>query len=1278
MNHKESSHQNSDFSDELIGQIFGVYRIVREIGRGGMGVVYLAERADGAFEQEVAIKFVKRGMDTDAILKRFRNERQILATLSHPNVAMLYDGGTTSNGLPYFVMEFVDGEPLYNYCDRLKLNLKERLRIFIQICEAVRAVHQIKVVHRDLKPSNILVKADGTPKLLDFGIAKLLDPELADVTVDPTATQMRMLTPEYASPEQVSGGEITFSSDIYSLGVVLYELLSGHRPYRLKNRAPFEIARVICEDSPESLGESLDSKETFLEKSEVQTLEKVLESRGSNLLELRRELSGELEQIVMNALHKNPDERYQNALEFAKDIELYLKGKRISKQFRHAEKEANLQKTGTLSLAVLPLKLFGTPTDSGEDEYLGIGLADTLTTRLSNVRRLMVRPTSSVLKFNDAGANPFQAGNELGVDYVLEGSIRRAGERIRITVQLLNVREKSSWWAENFNELFTDVLELEDSISEKVVTSLLPKLTGEDEKQLNKRGTNSPEAHESYLRGRYYWNQFTPESLIKSREAFEKAIELDPNYAPAFVALADSYIWGNIYGLIPSKPALAEAEKYVLKAIEIDKKSGEAHATLSLIYQNRKCWTESEKLTQTAINLNPNYVHSHEWYAALLIGLGRTEDGIRETLIAEKLDSLSLRTKTLVSWTFYQARQFTESIKRGQEILDLDKNYPQGHSQIGLSLFGLKKFDEALPYFQKFDAMIPNSALPKYQLCFALVKTGKFDEAEKVLAEIKKIAEHSYVKPYFLALAHTALGKFDKAFEYFEQSLAEDEPWMLWFGTDPMLDDLQNDSRYLDLLHRMNNPLAEKYAAKQPENSADSIKSIAVLPLQLIGEAEKDNEYLAVGLADAMIIRLSKVRRLLVRPTNSILRFAQTNDVFTAGCELEVDFVLCGTLRVIGKRIRISAQLLDIRSNTTLWADKFDEDFTDFFELEDLVAEKVAKLLIPKLTGEEKRNLARRNATNIEAFEAYLQGKYHFFRFTPADFTKAIAYFEKAVEIDENYALPYIALSDCYFTLTGFAAQSPQECFPMIEKMAQKAIELDDRLGESFSNLGMVKSYQLDWQNGEKLLQKGIELNPNQLNGYVWNSVFLTMKGRSEEAIAQSRKAFELDPISGFHKYHYIWTLYHNRRFDETLELVRRSDQTIPDFAHGQAVASWIFRHLGNLDESRKRGEKAVQLSPETPWLKANLAATYAKLGETQRSHTILQKLEAEKTQYVSPFCLSIAYFYLDDREKTLELLNKAIAEQDVWFPWMTAEPQLDDLRFDERFQSLLEKLKSS
>lgn len=494
-------------SDAMNGRRVGVYELKEEIGRGGMGTVFLAKRADGEFEQSVAVKLIRRGMDTDLILKRFRRERQILAALNHPNIAFFYGGGSTNDGLPYFVMEYIEGKRLYQYCDENRLNVSKRLDIFLQICDAVEAAHKIHVIHRDIKPSNILIRADGKVKLLDFGIAKVLNTELEAAESEPTATQMRVLTPEYASPEQVCGEPVTPASDIYSLGVVLYELLTGHRPYRLKRQAPHEVARVICEEEPSRPSGSLARRENLLPtyEGEKSSLDFIFNLRNSSLENLKNEISGDLDKIILKTLRKKPSERYQTVADLAKDITRFLQNRPVKAESFTLEYKVTTQSSppqaqqqnNKNSVAILPFKIFS-PVNTGEtsDEFLGIGLTDALVSRLSSVQRLVVRPTSSVLRFVE-DIDPFFAGTELGVDYIVEGNIRRSGEIFRVTAQLLKVSERNTLWAGKFDERFTDVLSLEDSISQKVGELLIPHLTGKERKQLKKRGTNNAEAAEA-------------------------------------------------------------------------------------------------------------------------------------------------------------------------------------------------------------------------------------------------------------------------------------------------------------------------------------------------------------------------------------------------------------------------------------------------------------------------------------------------------------------------------------------------------------------------------------------------------------------------------------------------------------------------------------------------------------------------------------------------------------------------------------------------------------
>ncbi|HKP36911.1 MAG TPA: protein kinase [Pyrinomonadaceae bacterium] len=793
----------------MVGRHIGPYQIKREIGRGGMGTVYEAWRADGEFQHRVAIKLIKGDVDRDFVLRRFRNERQILAALDHPNIGRLLGGGTTQDGDPYFVMEYIEGQPLYEYADSRGLAVDERLRLFNQVCDAVQYAHQKLVIHRDIKPTNILVSSAGVPKLLDFGIAKLLNPELVSETTPQTTLGVRLMTIEYASPEQVQALPIGFASDVYSLGVILYEVLTGHSPYRFRNRLPHEVARAIVEDEPEQPSVVVSRPGPSIPLSHIDrnalTLSSTAETRPHLIASLRNELAGDLDNIVLKALRKDPSERYESPAALRDDILRHLNGWAVmATAYAPATKKKDYE---AKSIAILPLKILnlGPTTDTGES-FLGVGLADAMITRLSGVRSLAIRPTSAIVPYSDQSADPLRAGRELGVDYVLDGRIKTLGNRVRVSLQLLDVREASNTWAEQFDEQYSDALALEDSISAKVAESLLPQLTETGRRRFRKRGTDNPRAFDAYLRGRFFWNTFTAESLPKAFESFEKAIKLDPDYALAHVGIADAYIWQNIYGILPTSESHPKARAAAERAIELDSSLGEAFASLALVHQGAGWdWAQAEKTYQRALELNPNYPQAHEWHSALLVGTGNFEEGLQEIRRAEELDPLSLRAMTLTSWTLYQSGRYGEAIAKAQQIIDLDRNNFQGHMQISNALLEIKETERALVEIQEAMRLARHTALPSYIHCFALVANNRRDEAERILAEM---LSSPYFKPYFVAMTYVALGDHDKAFEYLEKAFAERDNWLLWFGTEPKLDPLRTDPRFIELFQSTNNPLA--------------------------------------------------------------------------------------------------------------------------------------------------------------------------------------------------------------------------------------------------------------------------------------------------------------------------------------------------------------------------------------------------------------------------------------------------------------------------------------
>ncbi|HLL73116.1 MAG TPA: tetratricopeptide repeat protein [Pyrinomonadaceae bacterium] len=813
----------SSFEDDpMAGARIGAYKIVREIGRGGMGAVYLAVRADSAYQKRVAIKLVKRGMDTDFILRRFRNERQILASLDHTNIARLLDGGTTETGLPYFVMEYIEGQPLYRYCDGEKLTIPERLRLFAQICNAVAYAHQNLVVHRDIKPSNIIICSDGTPKLLDFGIAKLLNPELSPDTITPTATAMRLMTPEYASPEQVRGEQASPASDIYSLGVLLYELLTGHRPYSFPSRSPHEIARVICEEEPEHPSRAVTRSEDVLPldgsqpPADATTLEFVCKMRGGTVESVRRELAGDLDNITLKALKKEPGRRYASVERLRDDLLRHLEGRPVSAPFVFPTSAKTSRTvagsdavTGEKTLAVLPFKMLNLQrADETGENYLGIGLADALITRLSNVRRFSVRPTSSVIRYGDGtSGDPFAAGYELGVSFVIDGRIQRASDRIRITVQLLNVYEGSTMWAGQFDEKFTDVLTLEDAISAQVAQALVPQLTGDEREQLAKRGTDNAEAYEAYMRGRYHWNTFNEEGFAKAITSYYRAIALDPDYAAAYTGIADYYNWIGIYGVMPPAECSAAAKEAGARALELDEKLPDAHTAFGFaIHTHDLDWETPIAHFQRALELNPHHAPSHLWHGTQLVMEGNFDAGLPFVRRSIELDPLAVFNQHMLAFCLFYARRYEESYGIYRELVETASTQGLGYFGYSWTLSQLGRHDEAIVAAIKAIELSGPSPFITATLAYAYAAAGRTKEARHVLGELEELSAKRYVSPYYRALALCTLGEHEQAFTLLEQSFADREAWIVWLSVQPQFDPLRSDPRFAELVRRTKNP----------------------------------------------------------------------------------------------------------------------------------------------------------------------------------------------------------------------------------------------------------------------------------------------------------------------------------------------------------------------------------------------------------------------------------------------------------------------------------------
>jgi eukaryotic-like serine/threonine-protein kinase len=826
----------SDSANAMQGRRIGPYKIIREIGRGGMGVVYLAERADEQYQKQVAIKLIKRGMDTDTILRRFHIEQQILANLDHPNIAKLLDGGTTDDHLSYFIMDYVEGLPIDLYCDTHKLPTVERLKLFCTVCEAVQYAHQHDVVHRDLKPSNIFVTAESVPKLLDFGIAKLLNPEPSSRRSELTATSLRPMTLDYASPEQVRGGPVTPASDIYSLGVVLYKLLTGHYPYRIERHTPQEIERAICETEPERPSSAIFHVEQTSNDDGrtpgIITPESVSQTRDGEPTKLRRRLVGDLDNIVLKALRKESERRYASVQHFSEDIRRHLDGRPIlarkdsfwhrGAKFLKRKKDVVLAATLAAvipvllamgvslftgraqidSIAVLPfVNISGDPNT----EYLSEGITESLMNQLSQLANLKVIPRASVLRYKGTEQDPQAVGNTLGVQAVLMGRVVQTGNDLTISAELVDTRNNRHLWGGKYTRKPSEILVLQEDIARQI-SAKLTRLTTAEREQLTKRDTENPAAYREYVLGRHFWNQRSGAQVRKALQHFERAIELDPNYALAHAGIADSYIAFATFRVRPGKEAYVRARAAAVKALELNPALEEAHSVLAMVslYHDWD-WATAEREFKRAVSLKPDDATTRLRYGLALAWFDRFDEGRREIAKGLEVDPGSPLLNYSAAQILYWARRYEQAIEEYRKALSVDPNFFGTYTLLGEAYVQKGSYDEAVAAFKKA-IDLGDSDLPKADLAYAYAVSGRTREARKILAELTDRSRRTYAPPFEVAIAYVGLGDHDQAFAWLEKAYQERERAMLSLRVNPRLDPLRSDPRFADLLRRVGLP----------------------------------------------------------------------------------------------------------------------------------------------------------------------------------------------------------------------------------------------------------------------------------------------------------------------------------------------------------------------------------------------------------------------------------------------------------------------------------------
>jgi serine/threonine protein kinase/Tfp pilus assembly protein PilF len=813
----------------LLSQTISHYRLLTRLGTSLIGEVYLAE--DTHLGRTVALTLLPEWYDVER-MQRVARECRAISALNHPNIRTIYDVGQHKS--QYFIVtEYVDGQTMRDYLSHTRLKVEEVIDAALQILAGLAAAHSAGVLHRDLRPDNIVLRPDGFVKILDFGLAKLVEQDAMmvalgearqitedlheekikteseeasddDDSLDPYKTQPLAIpathrlnlaalekvgagatglwwspgTIGYLSPEQIRDEPIDERSDIFSLGVVLYEMCA--------ERLPFEGSKA---------GDVLSS---------------ILEEEPAPLRLCMREAPAELESIIGKALAKKREERYQSARELLNDLRrlkqrMEFETGRQRYVNRHPDRPRILLNPASAggwseavdSIAVLPL------SNSGKDqnvEYLCDGITESIINTLSRLPGLRVMARSTVFRYKGRDVYPQDVGRELGVRAVFIGRLLQRGESIVIKTELVDAIDGSLLLAEQYQSESGDIFELEADIAQKISDHLRIKITGEQQRP--KHDTDDPQAYDLYLKGRFFWNQRSPEAMKKGIEYFVQAIKKDPTYAKAYSGLADCYTLLSWYN-VPPREFVPKARMSVTKALKIDDQLPEAHTSLGFI----ALWYdwdfyEAEQEFLWAIELNPNYPTARHWYSYCLFALERYDEALESIRNALELDPLSLIIITDIGEQFYRQRRYAEALDQFQKSLEMDSEFSMARYWMRRTWLEVGKVSEtiaALEDYRMEEGEYGNIAL----LAIAYARAGRSEEAQRILSELQEVSDTRYVPPYHLAMIAASLGEIDQAFSWLDQAYQERSGWIPWLKQDPLADSLRGDARFSDLLERV-------------------------------------------------------------------------------------------------------------------------------------------------------------------------------------------------------------------------------------------------------------------------------------------------------------------------------------------------------------------------------------------------------------------------------------------------------------------------------------------
>jgi len=795
----------------MIGQLLLHYRVVEKIGEGGQGTVYKV--IDTTLDRPAVIKVLPPDLtDSASNLLRFEREAKLASSLDHPNICTIF--GLHKVGDVHFIaMQFIEGRNVRDIVGGQPLDLRRALSIAIQVTDALAAAHGRGIAHRDIKARNVMVTRSGTVKVLDFGLAKLIETPHT-VAVDPQLTEVGVPygTSTYAAPEQAQGLKADHRADIFSTGVLLYEMLAGTWPFRGKTALDVRYAVVYHKAKP------------------------IVEARGEDSPLLRR-----IQEILDKALAKAPDDRYQRIEDMRSDLQEVMREVDVDASFGSTLTDAPLaavpiaapssggfwtasrriaasivaaivlilafsfvafrtkrpveSDSAINSLAVLPFA-----NSDPSNEYLSDGITESLIENLSRVPNLKVKSRSTVFHYKGHETDPTKIGRELGVHALLSGSVSQSGDDLYVSVELIDVRDDSHIWGERYGRKVSEIVSLPQQISRDVSQRLRSRADGMDHSQLTRNYSPDSEAYRLYLQGRYNWNKRTVEGLQKGIEFFGQAIQRDQDYGLAYAGLADCYLLLNVYNVTSADDSYPKAEAASKKALSIDESLAEAHTSLAFVtYRYHLNWVEAEQHFKKAIALNPNYATAHQWYGSYLAALGRSKESIVEAKTAHELEPFSLTIYSDYIRNLYYAGRLDEARQESLKLMQMDPNFGRARYELGLVLEEEGKLDEAIAEFKMALKSQPDNVAALTALGHAQGLAGKKADAERIISRLQELSKQQYVSPFQTAVVYAGIDDRKLALDWLEKSQQERFNWLPFVQIDPVFKNLRSEPRFQEL-----------------------------------------------------------------------------------------------------------------------------------------------------------------------------------------------------------------------------------------------------------------------------------------------------------------------------------------------------------------------------------------------------------------------------------------------------------------------------------------------